>query len=335
MRLLTQINDELNEKFIPKKKNSKKLSKVYKRIGLEKRAKICGSCADTIEYNVFDDGTARLNKVFFCKDMLCPLCTWRKELKLFNQVSKIVDVLQNQKYRFLFVTLTMKNCAATSESLKEALDDLNEAYTRLIRLNRIKKILKGAYRAIEVTYNEKTNEFHPHIHLIWVVPADYFQCDDYLKQNELCELWKQSLGVDYTPICDIRVVCGKKVKKNGKIIAHDLKSAVAEVCKYAIKSTDYLKHDDVTNDRIVSALVEALSHRRLVSFYGVFSEIRRQLNLDKDEDDLVHVSNEQSDANVMYTMFFKWNNKLCEYVHTNVIVNLDIRVEPEEQRLTG
>lgn len=335
MRLLTQINEELNEKFIPKKKNSKKLSKVYKRIGLEKRAKTCGNCADTIEYNVFDDGTARLNKVFFCKDMLCPLCTWRKELKLFNQVSKIVDVLENQKYRFLFVTLTMKNCAANAESLKESLDLYNEAYTRLTRLNRIKKILKGAYRAIEVTYNEKTNEFHPHMHLIWVVPADYFQSNDYLKQNELCEMWKQSLGVDYTPICDIRVVCGKKVKKNGKIIAHDLKSAVAEVCKYAIKSTDYLNHDDVTNDRIVSALVEALSHRRLVSFYGVFAEIRRQLNLDKDEDDLVHVSDEKTDANVLYTMFFKWNNKINEYVHTNVIVNIDIRVEPEEERLTG
>lgn len=335
MRLLTQINDELNDKFIPKKKNSKKLSKVYKRIGLEKRAKTCGSCADTIEYNVFDDGTARLNKVFFCKDMLCPLCTWRKELKLFNQVSKIVDVLQNHKYRFLFVTLTMKNCAATAEALKAILDLYNESYTRLTRLNRIKKILKGAYRAIEVTYNEKTNEFHPHMHLIWVVPADYFQGDDYLKQNELCEMWKQSLGVDYTPICDIRVVCGKKVKKNGKIIAHDLKSAVAEACKYAIKSTDYLNHSDQVNDRIVSALVEALSHRRLVSFYGVFAEVRRQLNLDKDDDDLVHVSDQESDANVIYTMFFRWNNKLSEYVQTNVIVNIDIRVDPEEERLTG
>ena len=335
MRLLTQINDELNEKFIPKKKNSKKLSKVYKRIGLEKRAKTCGSCADTIEYNVFDDGTARLSKVYFCKDMLCPLCTWRKELKLFNQVSKIVDVLQNQKYRFLFVTLTMRNCEADAESLKESLDLYNEAYTRLTRLNRIKKILKGAYRAIEVTYNEKTNEFHPHIHLIWVVPADYFQSSDYLKQNELCQLWKQSLGVDYTPICDIRVVSGKKVKKNGKIISHDLKSAVAEACKYAVKSTDYLKHTDEVNDRIVSALVEALSHRRLVSFYGVFAEVRRQLNLDKEEDDLVHVSDEQSDANVLYTMIFKWNNKHGEYIHTNVIVNLDIRVEQQEELLTG
>lgn len=333
---LLQLPSELNGKFNPKKKASRKLSKVYKRIGLDKKSKVVGSCARFIEYNVHTDYTTTLNKVYFCKDKLCPLCAWRKELKLFNQVSKVVDVLQAQKYRFLFVTLTIRNCEATSEALKEVIGEFNAAYTRLCRLNRIKKILKGAFRAIEITYNEKTDTFHPHIHLIWVVPKDYFDTGDYIKQKELCELWKQSLGIDYTPICDIRVVSGKKSKKNGKIVSYDLKSAVAEVCKYAIKSNDYLSHSDETNDKIVSALVESLSRRRLVTFYGVFAEVRKQLKLDDVENgDLVHVSDDKPQEEILYTMVFQWDNKLNQYIHTNVInVDINIRVS-EEDLMTG
>ena len=338
MQKLINLPVELNSKFNPKKKYSKKLAKVYKRIGLEKKANTVGACADCVEYGVYTDGTARLEKVYFCKDKLCPLCAWRKELKLFNQVSKVVDVLQSQHYKFLFVTLTVRNCPATDEELKKVLDEFNAGYTRLMRLQRIKHIVKGAYRAIEVTYNEHTDTFHPHIHLIWVVPRNYFESSDYLKQAELCELWKQSLNIDYTPICDIRVVSGKKVVKNGKIISYDLKSAVAEACKYAIKSTDYLKHSDDVNDKVVSALVKALSRRRLVSFYGVFAEVRRQLNLDDDIEngDLVHVSDNESKGELLYTMCFKWDNKSNSYIHYHVIVNIDINIRvDEEERLTG
>lgn len=338
MRELSRLDVEISNKFAPKKKYAKKLANVYKRIGLDKKSKTVGSCANFIEYGVYSDDTARLNKVYFCKDKLCPLCAWRKELKLFNQVSKCVDVLQAQKYRFVFVTLTMRNCEATSKALQETLDDYNAAYVRLVRLNRIKRIVKGAYRAIEVTYNAETDTFHPHMHLIWVVPKNYFDSHDYIKQSELCELWKQSLNIDYTPICDIRVVSGKKVNKNGKIISFDLKSAVAEACKYAIKQSDYLNHSDEVNDKVVMELVKALARRRLVSFYGVFAEVRRQLNLDDDIEngDLLHVSDDDNNAELLYTMCFRWDNKSGTYIQFNVIMNIDINIRvDEDELLTG
>ena len=334
MRDLIQLPSEINGKFTPKKKYSRKLAKVYKRIGQDKKSDTVGSCARFIEYNVHNDNTVSLSKVYFCKDKLCPICAWRKELKLFNQVSKVVEMLQEQKYRFVFVTLTIRNCKATSEALKAVLDEFNAAYTRLIRLNRIKSFLQGAFRAIEITYNETTDECHPHIHLIWVVPKNYFDSTNYLKQSELCELWKQSLNIDYTPICDIRVVTGKKVKKDGKIVSHDLNSAVAECCKYAVKQSDYLTHSDEINDKVVSALVEALSRRRLVSFYGVFADIRRQLNHDDVENgDLIHVSDDKPKADVLYTMCFKWDSKTSSYIHYHVIINVDINISVDDDEL--
>ena len=270
MRLLDQLPLEFQTKFQPKKKHSKKLSRCYKRIGLEKRAKRVSDCGDYMEYSVFNDDTARLTFCNFCKDMLCPMCAWRKELKMFDQVSKIVEVLQAQKYNFVFVTLTVRNCENSSEALKDVIDEFNKAYTKLTRLQWYKRNVKGAFRAIEVTYNSVNDTLHPHIHLIWVVPKGYFQSDDYLKQSKLCDMWKNALGVDYTPICDIRAVTGKKMTKKGKIVSYDLKSAVAEVCKYAIKSTDYLNNSDEVNDKIIDALIGAISRRRLFCFYGCF-----------------------------------------------------------------
>lgn len=328
MHKLADLPKELNYRFQPKKKQSKKLSRVYNRIGYDKRSECVCSCGEFLEVDVFSDNSARLKRANFCKDFLCPMCAWRKELKLFDQVSKVVDVLQSQKYRFLFVTLTIRNVPANGEDLKQVIDEFNKSYTKLIRLKRIKKFLKGAFRSIEVTYNKDTDEFHPHIHLIWVVPDNYFATSDYLKQAELCELWKKALKVDYTPICDIRAVTGKKLVKNGKYITYDLRSAVAEICKYTVKSNDYLSNTDEKNDKIVKALVTALSKRHLFEFYGVFSEVRKQLRLDDIENgDLVHIHDDKKDeTELLYTMVFHWNDSNSIYLNTDVWLNGHSRI---------
>lgn len=38
------------------------------------------------------------------------MCNWRRSLKLFSQVSQVMDVLEKQGYCFLFLTLTLRNC---------------------------------------------------------------------------------------------------------------------------------------------------------------------------------------------------------------------------------
>lgn len=322
MHKIADLPKEFNTRFCPKKKQSRKLSRVYKRLGYDKKSKRVNDCGSYIEFGAFRDGSVRLSNANFCKDIFCPMCAWRKELKLFDQVSRIVDVLQSQHFRFIFVTLTMRNCLATGEALKSVLNDYNKAYLKLTRLKRIKGFLKGSFKSIEVTYNDETDTFHPHMHIIWVVPNEYFSSSEYLNQSELCELWKKCLKIDYTPICDIRAVTGKKLVKNGKYLTYDLKSAVAEICKYSVKSKDYLSHSDNINASVLDALVIALSRRHLFEFSGVFAEVRKRLRLDDIENgDLVHTSDDsRKDSDLLYTMIFRWSDSENSYINIDVII---------------
>ena len=137
-----------------------------------------------------------------------------------------------------------------------------------------------------IDHNPNYDKLHPHIHLIWVVSNDYFNSDSYISQKELCEMWKNALDVDYVPVCDIRRVTAKRDKSRKTV---DLSYAVAEVCKYTVKSNDYLSYSADVNKKVVKTLVNALSNRRLVNYYGVFADVRKMIN---DDEDLIHVADQ-------------------------------------------
>ena len=69
----------------------------------------------------------------------------------------------------------------------------------------------------ENTYNEKTGEWHPHIHMFALV-------DSWIDQQEFAEYWQSLTGDSY--IVDVRRAKKKRVRYAG---------AAAEVCKYALK----------------------------------------------------------------------------------------------------
>lgn len=73
-------------------------------------------CGSFLVFDRNEQQRLRLHRANFCKVRLCPMCSWRKSLKLFGQVSKITDVLleKNPTTRFIFVTLTVPNCTARS-----------------------------------------------------------------------------------------------------------------------------------------------------------------------------------------------------------------------------
>ena len=81
--------------------------------------------------------------------------------------------------------------------------------------------IDGAFYSTEYTYNPKTKEWHPHIHIFALL-------NDWIDQEELAETWHDITLDSY--IVDIRRV--KKTKEHG------YSKAVAEVCKYALKFSD-------------------------------------------------------------------------------------------------
>lgn len=278
---LDSLQDELTKKFTPKKEQTEILAGVYTNLELERRADRVLSCGTLLEFKV-GESEAKLHRANFCKDRLCPMCNWRRSLKIFSQVSQVMNLMQG--YEFLFLTLTVRNC--TAAELPQTIQILYDGWRYLYHKNKeFRSVICGTFRSLEVTRNHKDGTFHPHLHVILAVRPRYFK-DDYISQKRWCELWQSACGLDYVPIVHIQ-----KVKDTGKGIA----GAVCEVTKYAVKGSDYLNGNDIDQSSdFVQALLMSLSGRKLCGWTGIFAELRKQLNLDDAESgDLVLTDSDQ------------------------------------------
>ena len=300
-----KLQDEVSAKFHPKKEASLELADVYRRMDLEKRFLKVSDCGTFLEYRVTEQ-ESRLHTANFCKDRLCPMCNWRRSLKIFGQVSQVMDVLEQQGYQFLFLTLTVKNCSGSD--LPDTVQMLFDGWRKMYNKKSVfQKAVAGSFRSLEVTRNKETGLFHPHFHVILAVCPDYFSGRNYLSQAEWACLWRSCCSLDYNPIVDIR-----KIKPNSKGIS----GAVAEVSKYAVKSADFL--DGTMDEKIsyVSAFLSSLTGRRLCSFTGCFDKARKQLALDDIEDgNLVHVDGDSLREDVAYMIvryFWRSGVYVCE-----------------------
>lgn len=103
---------------------------------------------------------------------------------------------------------------------------------------------------------------------------------------------------------DIRKV-KPKIDDEGEI---NLKAAVCEVAKYAVKTADVLEGSQEQQERAVITLVDALSSRRLCSFGGVFKKAAQELKLDDVLDgDLVVTDGDKVRSDVAYLLVtYEW-----------------------------
>lgn len=285
----SSLQDEIDSKFQPKKEASLLLADVYRELNMLNRAFRVAGCGTFLEYYVTED-EKKLHTANFCKDRLCPMCNWRRSLKIFGQVSQVMDVLEKRDFQFLFLTLTVKNCSGGD--LPDTVQMLFDGWRRLYNKKGIfKKSIAGSFRSLEVTRNSKTGFFHPHLHVILAVRPNYFH-KSYISQAEWGQLWRSCCSLDYDPVIDIR-----KIKPDSR----GLSGAVAEVSKYAVKATDFLKGSMFQMSGYVSAFLSALAGRRLCSFTGCFNEVRKELALDDIEDgDLVHVETDELRSDVAF-----------------------------------
>lgn len=273
---LQLLQDEIEKKFVGKKEQTDILGAVYSVLDLGNRSRRVLDCGTFLEFKVTEE-KAKLQHANFCKDRLCPMCNWRRSLKIFAQVSKVMNAMDD--YQFLFLTLTVKNCSA--DDLPKTVQVLYDGWRYLYNKNKeFKSVIAGTFRSLEVTRNKQDGTFHPHLHCILAVKPSYFK-KGYITQKRWSELWQNACDLDYNPIVHIQ-----KVKDTGKGIA----GAVCEATKYAVKGSDFLNGDDLDESAdFVRAFLDALSGRRLCGWTGIFAKMRKQLNLDDVENgDLVH-----------------------------------------------
>lgn len=309
---LKDIKNNKRVKWEDYKTSNVELSESFERIFKNTdstKPKRCLDCGTELIFKYFQDDTLKLYNANFCKIRLCPMCSWRKSLKIFGQVSKIFDEMEKEKeYEYLFLSLTMKNCSPNE--LKNDISHILKSFKRMTRYKEFDNAILGSFRSLEVTYNQKTNEFHPHLHVLLVVSNSYFSGYQYIKQKQWVDLWKKALGVDYKPMVDIR----KIHNSNSKVIA--------EVSKYAVKSSDIIIKDangviDVAKtDIVVKTLDEALAYRRLIAFGGLMKKIHNKLNFDDLENgDLVNTDIEDDTIrqDVFELVTYIWDNKDKNY----------------------
>lgn len=173
----------------------------------------------------------KLASAWFCRVRHCPVCQWRRSLMWKAKAYKILPrvVRDYPKYRWLFLTLTIKNCSITE--LRDTLQWMSQSWQRFVQRKKFPAV--GWIRSTEVT-KSKDGTAHPHFHCLLLVKPSYFSGKDYMKQQEWVELWQQSLRVDYQPILDVR-----PVKKGQQPM--DL---IPELLKYVTKESDLVADRD-------------------------------------------------------------------------------------------
>jgi len=279
-------------------------------------------CASFLLYKLGSQGEMKLKTADFCKARLCPMCNWRKSLKMFGQASRITERMLEEypTTRFIFVTFTLKNCCA--DELENIINEMNEGFSRLTAKSRkftcsagFKKSMLGYMRAIEVTYNKKEDTYHPHIHCIFAMKATYFDGKNYIKQAKWQTTWGECLCLDYEPVVHVQTIKPKIKEKefdNDKVA---LACAVAETAKYPVKMDGIIDLKEDVAVKVIIALSNALKGKRLVTFGGLFADVRKELKLDDIENgDLIHADESEIPVDEVSRMLFKFNAKVGCYV---------------------
>jgi plasmid rolling circle replication initiator protein Rep len=305
------------------------LSESFKRLGEASKSARVLMCSNDLIFERLIDGTIKLVNAMFCKVRLCPMCSWRRSIKIFGQVSKVMDyITEHNDYRYLFITLTVKN--VVGNELSKTIDILFASFKKLVERKEIRKIAMGWFRCLEVTHNwENGDDYHPHIHMIVAVKKSYFHSADYLSHEKLKTLWRDCVGLDYDPWVYIETVKPKKVDDEhsadyGKKV--DYGKAVAEVAKYTVKSSDFIIKPDCgthvspenqkkiekwandETDKVVAVMDKALANRRLVAFGGSMRDAHKLLQLDSPEDgNLVNTDGEEPIRPDLQAVLEKYN----------------------------
>jgi plasmid rolling circle replication initiator protein Rep len=331
-----------------KKIGSRILHRSYKRLGYEAKASRVYQCGDVLDFKADPNNPEdkKLYRAYFCMSPLCPVCAMRRSDKLYGQTQQIMNHIKKDKYRYVFLTLTIKNMAG--EDLKGAIDDLMKGFNLMTKRKEFKALSKGWMRSLEITHNWANNEYHPHLHMIIAVDERYFtEYENYLNHGQWLSLWKSCMKLDYDPW--VRVNKVRRDKEKGEKGEIKYEKAVSEITKYAVKSTHYMviwknrdkfkketgvtlrdqKHADELTDRVVSVLTAAMYHRRLVAFGGCMKEAHKLLNLDDPvEGDLINTDSEKEKSDGVYTILvrYRWSNKHEDYILDKEVSGLRVEM---------
>jgi plasmid rolling circle replication initiator protein Rep len=252
-------------------------------------------CSQLLDFRLVpepDEGLLRLklSASRFCRVRTCPVCQWRRSLmwkaKAYQALPRVVKDFP--KHRWLFLTLTVKNCPV--EELRATLTHLNKSFVRLTKLKDWPA--DGWIKSVEVTRGRDGNA-HPHLHALLMVSASYFGAA-YVSQARWVEMWRSSARLDYNPQTHVKAIAKH----------HSPTQIIPEILKYQVKESDL-----VANCEWFLELTKQLHKTRAVAVGGVLRGYMKELECEPD--DLIGNTNEgEVDEGHLY---FGWKRKQKKY----------------------
>lgn len=207
----------------------------------QKQAERFRSCG-TNAWIVFSPARQRYRlKTNTCKLRWCPRCHTQVARRISDNLTRALSGKPN--FRWKFVTLTTR---ASKLPLEDQVKHLRTSFRRLRQRKFWKTHVRGGYAVLEITYNSKTHQWHPHLHVV----ADA----EYMQQRQLSKEWLASSRDSF--VVDIRAI------KNTA-------AAVGYVSKYLGKLPELsiLADTEKTNEWIT-----AIAGSRLINRFGELPE---------------------------------------------------------------
>lgn len=353
---------ELQEVFLEKrwgkhKVENRKVERCYRMLAnrvdedsvyWSERADRLRDCGTHLWGNLFsvgkDSEIFKITHTESCRIRLCPLCAWRRSIKIQVHTRKILEAMHAERddYEYLLVTFTVPN--VKGEELSAKITDMMKAWNRLQTYKRYKQAVIGWYRGLEITHNTKKykmgyselekkvvhivddegnyllnpsyDTYHPHFHCIFVVNKSYFTSRDYIEHDEWLTMWQRAMRDSSITQVDVRKIKPKKsVSDESRDFGEKIISAICEVAKYTVKSADYILpwNWELSCDA-VAVLDKALMNRRLVAYGGVMKEWHKKLNLDDEIDGNLIEDGETPNGELIGEFCAVWNVGFQQYI---------------------
>lgn len=288
----------------------------------EKKSNRVSECSSYISgAYVRDNNTGkervRVQHTNSCHVRLCPICAWRRSLKIFSHTMKIMQALQStDKYAYIFLTLTVPN--VTADNLSDKVTQMMTGWRKLMKYRVVDDVVVGWYRGLEITHNvnpasKSYDTYHPHFHCILVVKKGYFSGKGgYISHSDWLDMWRKAMCDNSITQVDVRRVRPKMGQASQDII-----SAVCEAAKYTVKDTDYILPNDWDMSLAsVEVLDIVLAYRRLVAYGGVMKYWHKELNLDDEIDGSLVELSDASDDEVLREFVAIWSVGYQQYIIT-------------------
>ena len=156
------------EKLLNSREIRKNLANYYYSVDKVKTALAIENCGTFLMFKKYSDlqHTTKLDKANFCKNALCPLCSWRRALKYSYITDKAIKTTKKYLYHLV---LAVPNTLAID---KNVLMNLKSKAVYFLKnyLN-----ISSYISNLEITKSDKG--FHPHLHIV-------FESDEFIKVDK-------------------------------------------------------------------------------------------------------------------------------------------------------